>query len=86
MIYLRRIQLWRINLANLVLGDAIQVFNHKDVSGPLQHLKLIGIQTHSKGVPNSNNPNFGVVPTSAIQKMHYQAVVPNTYEILLSIR
>jgi hypothetical protein len=56
-----------INLPNLVVRDAIQVFNHKDVNGPLQHLKLIGIQTHSKRVPNSNNPNFGVVYAQPIR-------------------
>jgi hypothetical protein len=57
-----------INVPNLVVRDAIQVLNHKDVNGPLQHLKLIGIQTHSKGVLNSNRPNFCVVYGQPIRR------------------
>jgi hypothetical protein len=69
------------NLANLLSGGAIQAFKHKDVNGTLQDLRLIGIpnnpssctastvpiQTLSRGVPNPQNPNSGVVSMSVIQ-------------------
>ncbi len=71
------------NLANLLTGDAVQALNHKDVNGVLQHLKLIGIQTHNRGTydskmdSNPNNPSSCVASAFPIQTLSRGVHYPN---------